>query len=129
VVNVVGSSIARETDAGVYLRVGPEIGVASTKAFTGQVMVLTMLALHMARRRFMAPEVCARCLGQLEEVPGQDRRALEINDHVRKVTERYVERDNWLFLGRGYNYPTPSRARSSSRRSATSTPRACPRRR
>jgi len=106
VVNVVGSTMARETDAGVYLRVGPEIGVASTKAFTGQVMVLTMLALHMARRRFMAPEVCARCLDQLAMVPEKIERVLETNDRVRQVTERYVDRDNWLFLGRGYNYPT-----------------------
>ena len=106
VVNVVGSTMARETDAGVYLRVGPEIGVASTKAFTGQVMVLTMLALYMARRRFMSPDVCARCLEQLAAVPDKIARALETNDRVRQVTERYVDRDNWLFLGRGYNYPT-----------------------
>ncbi|MFG0259098.1 MAG: glutamine--fructose-6-phosphate transaminase (isomerizing), partial [Phycisphaerales bacterium JB041] len=106
VVNVVGSTMARETDAGVYLRVGPEIGVASTKAFTGQVMVLTMLALYMARRRFMSPDVCARCLTQLEAVPEKIARTLETNDRVRQVTERYVDRDNWLFLGRGYNYPT-----------------------
>jgi len=106
VVNVVGSTMARETDAGVYLRVGPEIGVASTKAFTGQVMVLTMLALYMARRRFMSPDVCARCLTQLEGVPDKIARVLETNDRVRQVTERYVDRDNWLFLGRGYNYPT-----------------------
>ena len=106
VVNVVGSTIARQTDAGVYLRVGPEIGVASTKAFTGQVTVLTMLALYMARRRFMSPDVCARCLRQLDEIPDKIERALESDARVRKVTERYVERDNWLFLGRGYNYPT-----------------------
>jgi glucosamine--fructose-6-phosphate aminotransferase (isomerizing) len=106
VVNVVGSSIARETDAGVYLRVGPEVGVASTKAFTGQVTVLTMLALYMARRRFMSPEVCARCLRQLDEIPEKTEQILESDYRVRKVTERYVERDNWLFLGRGYNYPT-----------------------
>ena len=106
VVNVVGSSIARETDAGVYLRVGPEVGVASTKAFTGQVAVITMLALYMARRRFMAPDVCARCLRQLDEIPNKIEQTLESDYRVRKVTERYVERDNWLFLGRGYNYPT-----------------------
>ena len=106
VVNVVGSSIARETDAGVYLRVGPEVGVASTKAFTGQVTVLTMLALYMARRRFMSPDVCARCLRQLDEIPDKVERTLASDARVRKVTERYVERDNWLFLGRGYNYPT-----------------------
>ena len=106
VVNVVGSSIARETDAGVYLRVGPEIGVASTKAFTGQVTVLTMIALYMARRRFMAPDVCARCLRHLDEIPEKIEKTLETDYRVRKVAERYVERDNWLFLGRGYNYPT-----------------------
>ncbi len=106
VVNVVGSTMARETDAGVYLRVGPEIGVASTKAFTGQVTVLTMLALYMARRRFMSPDVCARCLKQLDAIPDKIERVLESDGHVREVTERYVGRDNWLFLGRGYNYPT-----------------------
>jgi glucosamine--fructose-6-phosphate aminotransferase (isomerizing) len=106
VVNVVGSTMARETDAGVYLRVGPEIGVASTKAFTGQVTVLTMLALYMARRRFMAPDVCARCLKQLDGIPEKIERTLESDARVREVTERYVDRDNWLFLGRGYNYPT-----------------------
>lgn len=106
VVNVVGSTMARETDAGVYLRVGPEIGVASTKAFTGQVTVLTMLALYMARRRFMSPDVCARCLKQLDAIPDKIEQVLGSDDHVREVTERYVHRDNWLFLGRGYNYPT-----------------------
>ncbi|MEZ6318314.1 MAG: glutamine--fructose-6-phosphate transaminase (isomerizing) [Phycisphaerales bacterium] len=106
VVNVVGSTIARDTDAGVYLRVGPEIGVASTKAFTGQVCVLTMIALFMARRRFMSPEASARIMAELEAVPDLIERALETNDHVRAVTEKHVDRENWLFLGRGYNYPT-----------------------
>ncbi len=106
VINVVGSTITRETDAGVYLRVGPEIGVASTKAFTGQVAVLTMISLFMARRRMMSPEASARLMRELERVPDMIERVLETNDHVRKVTEKYVHRDNWLFLGRGYNYPT-----------------------
>ncbi len=106
VINVVGSTIARDTDAGVYLRVGPEIGVASTKAFTGQVMVLTMIALFMARRRFMSPEASARVMAQLEQIPDLIERVLDTNDQIRKVTEKHVERDNWLFLGRGYNYPT-----------------------
>ncbi|MDX9911583.1 MAG: glutamine--fructose-6-phosphate transaminase (isomerizing) [Phycisphaerales bacterium] len=106
VVNVVGSTIARETDAGVYLRVGPEIGVASTKAFTGQVAVLTLLSIFMARRRFMSEEACRRILGELEQIPAKIERVLEQDDLIRRVTEKYVERNNWLFLGRGYNYPT-----------------------
>ncbi|MFT5422984.1 MAG: glucosamine--fructose-6-phosphate aminotransferase (isomerizing) [Phycisphaerales bacterium] len=106
VINVVGSTLARDTDAGVYCRVGPEIGVASTKAFTGQVCVLTMIAIFMARRRFMSPEQTAKILEELKGIPDKMRRILEMDDHVRKVTEKYVERENWLFLGRGYNYPT-----------------------
>ncbi|QOJ00591.1 MAG: glutamine--fructose-6-phosphate transaminase (isomerizing) [Phycisphaeraceae bacterium] len=106
VINVVGSSIARETDAGVYLRVGPEIGVASTKAFTGQVAALTMIALFLGRRRFTSADQTADLLAHLEAVPDKIARALEHDALVRKVAERYCERENWLFLGRGYNYPT-----------------------
>lgn len=105
-INVVGSTLARDTDAGVYLRVGPEIGVASTKAFTGQVTVLTLISLFLARRRFMSDEASRRMLADLMKIPDAIERALETNDTVRRVTEKYVERDNWLFLGRGYNYPT-----------------------
>ncbi|MBL8762081.1 MAG: glutamine--fructose-6-phosphate transaminase (isomerizing) [Phycisphaerae bacterium] len=106
VVNVVGSSIARETDAGVYLRVGPEIGVASTKAFTGQVAVLTLVALYLARRRHMSADQCADMIRELEQVPDKMERILEHDARIRAVTEKYIDRDNWLFLGRGYNYPT-----------------------
>jgi glucosamine--fructose-6-phosphate aminotransferase (isomerizing) len=106
VVNVVGSTVARETDAGVYLRVGPEIGVASTKAFTGQVAVLTLISLFLARRRFMSPEHCAAMLRSLDAIPDAVERVLEQDARIRSVTEKYVHRDNWLFLGRGYNYPT-----------------------
>jgi glutamine---fructose-6-phosphate transaminase (isomerizing) len=105
VVNVVGSSIARETDAGVYLRVGPEIGVASTKAFTGQVCVLTMLSLFLARRRYMSPEHCRTMLEQLERVPDKIEHVLGQSETIKAITEKHVHRDNWLFLGRGYNYP------------------------
>ena len=105
-INVVGSTLARDTDAGVYLRVGPEIGVASTKAFTGQVTVLTLISLFLARRRFMSDEASRRMLADLTKIPDAIQRALESNEKVRRVTEKYVERDNWLFLGRGYNYPT-----------------------
>ncbi len=105
VVNVVGSSIARETDAGIYLHVGPETGVASTKAFTGQVVVLTLLSLYLARRRHMSQRSLEAYLQGLTEVPGQVERILCQNDHIKAITERHVCRDNWLYLGRGYNYP------------------------
>jgi len=105
VVNVVGSTIARDTDAGVYLRVGPEIGVASTKAFTGQVAVLTMLSLLIARRRFMSTEECSRLLRELDRVPSLVEQALASSEEIRAATERYIDRENWLFLGRGYHYP------------------------
>ncbi|MGD1915452.1 MAG: glutamine--fructose-6-phosphate transaminase (isomerizing) [Phycisphaerales bacterium] len=106
VINAVGSSIPRETDAGVYLRAGPEIGVASTKAFTAQVAVLTMISLFLARRRFMSPEQCGSLIKELELLPDKIEAALALNDSIRTITEKYIERENWLFLGRGYNYPT-----------------------
>ncbi|MCA9278284.1 MAG: glutamine--fructose-6-phosphate transaminase (isomerizing) [Phycisphaeraceae bacterium] len=106
VVNVVGSTIARETDAGVYLRVGPEIGVASTKAFVGQVAVLTMVSLWLARRRYMSQSECASILRELAEMPGHIEHVLLQDDAIKGITEKYIHRENWLFLGRGYNYPT-----------------------
>lgn len=106
VINVVGSTIPRETDAGVYLRVGPEIGVASTKAFTGQVAVLTMISLFMARRRQMSPEASARLMAELERVPDLIEQVLTTDARIAEITAKYVHRENWLFLGRGYNYPT-----------------------
>jgi len=104
-VNVVGSSIARETDAGVYLRVGPEIGVASTKAFLGQVTALTLLSLFVGRRRFLSAETVSELLSELEAIPGHIERILAQAGHVREVTARYIDKENWLFLGRGHNYP------------------------
>lgn len=106
VINVVGSSISRETDAGVYLRVGPEIGVASTKAFSGQVAALTLISLFLARRRFMSQDQCAELMAELDKLPEKVERVLENDELIRKVTEKYCGRENWLFLGRGYNYPT-----------------------
>ena len=106
VINVVGSTIARETDAGVYLRVGPEVGVASTKAFTGQVAVLALITLFMARRRFMSTEASTRLIDELLAVPDKIEKICEQDQLIRGITERYCERENWLFLGRGYNYPT-----------------------
>ncbi|MFO0491452.1 MAG: glutamine--fructose-6-phosphate transaminase (isomerizing), partial [bacterium] len=106
VVNVVGSSIARETDAGVYLRVGPEIGVASTKAFIGQVTVLSLISMHIARKRFMSADQCLDMMREMEAIPAKIERILEQSQRIKRITEKYVERENWLFLGRGYNYPT-----------------------
>ena len=105
VVNAVGSTIARETDAGVYLHVGPEIGVASTKAFTAQVTVLALISLYLGRRRFLSEPVLARYLEALEAIPDQVQRVLEQSEAVRAVAEEYAGCENWLFLGRGYQYP------------------------
>jgi len=105
VVNVVGSTISRETDAGVYLRVGPEIGVASTKAFVGQVMVSAMIATYIGRRRYLSQEQLDTVLRELNAIPDKIERVLELGDHIRDATARFIERENWLFLGRGVNYP------------------------
>lgn len=105
IVNVVGSSIARSTDAGVYLHAGPEIGVASTKAFTAQVAVLTMLAIELSRRRLISSDEAVRYIRELSEIPEKITRILELSDQIKKIAEANISRDNWLFLGRGVNYP------------------------
>jgi glucosamine--fructose-6-phosphate aminotransferase (isomerizing) len=104
-VNVVGSTIARDTDAGVYLRVGPEIGVASTKAFLGQLCVTALVATFIGRRRYLSSERVSALLGELEALPDRIERAVGLSDQIRDSVARYVDRENWLFLGRGYNYP------------------------
>ncbi len=105
VVNSVGSTIARETDAGIYLHAGPEIGVASTKAFTAQCAVLTMLALYIGRRKFMGQGQTQEVIDGLCSIPGQMEQVLAQSDRIKKITEEFVDRENWLFLGRGYHYP------------------------
>jgi len=105
VVNVVGSTISRETDAGVYLRVGPEIGVASTKAFLGQVMVTALLATFIGRRRFLSADYVSGLLRNLEAIPDQIETVLKLSEEIRDATAKYIDRENWLFLGRGHNYP------------------------
>jgi len=105
IVNVVGSTIARETDGGVYLHAGPEIGVASTKAFTCQCVVLTMLALYLGRRRFMSQAACQDMIDGLCAIPDQMTRVLQQSDHVKEIARKFCDRGNWLFLGRGYHYP------------------------
>ncbi|MHC4622386.1 MAG: glutamine--fructose-6-phosphate transaminase (isomerizing) [Planctomycetota bacterium] len=105
VVNVVGSSIARATDAGIYLHAGPEIGVASTKAFTAQVAVLTMLAIELGRRRHISSEDASRYIDELSQIPHKISRILEQSDHIKEIASANIKKNNWLFLGRGFNYP------------------------
>lgn len=105
VVNVVGSTISRMTDTGVYLRVGPEIGVASTKAFLGQLTALTLISTFIGRRRFLSADYVAGFLRHLEKIPAHIEKVLQQFDTIREVTARYIDRENWLFLGRGHNYP------------------------
>jgi len=105
IVNVVGSSIARTTDAGIYLHVGPEIGVASTKAFTAQVAVLTMLAVELGRRKHLSAEDVSFYIEQLSEIPDKITKILEQSEAVKQIASANIEKNNWLFLGRGLNYP------------------------
>ncbi|NQW30373.1 MAG: glutamine--fructose-6-phosphate transaminase (isomerizing) [Ignavibacteria bacterium] len=104
-VNVVGSSIARETDAGVYLHAGPEIGVASTKAFTSQLCVLTQFSLYMARTRGMSAETGREIATALEAIPEMIERILAKSDEVKEIARQYADASNFLYLGRGYNFP------------------------
>jgi glucosamine--fructose-6-phosphate aminotransferase (isomerizing) len=106
IVNSVGSTIARETDAGVYLHVGPEIGVASTKAFLGQVAVLSMLAAFLGRRKHLSTETLRTFLSGLQEIPDAIARSLQLEDQVQDIARRLSGKQNWLYLGRGINYPT-----------------------
>lgn len=103
--NVVGSTIAREADGGVYLRAGPEIGVASTKAFTSQVAVLTMLALYLGRIRHLSSLQGARMIRELRAMPDIIRRTLNCHDAVKAIAARYFRVNNCLYLGRQYLYP------------------------
>jgi glucosamine--fructose-6-phosphate aminotransferase (isomerizing) len=103
--NVVGSTIARETDAGVYLHAGPEIGVASTKAFTSQVVVLTLIALALGRMGPLPAEEGRHTAQALRELPGKIRAVLDQKKHIKKIAEQMVKHRNALYLGRGFNYP------------------------
>ncbi|HLP41483.1 MAG TPA: glutamine--fructose-6-phosphate transaminase (isomerizing) [Fibrobacteria bacterium] len=103
--NVVGSSIARETDGGVYLHAGPEIGVASTKAFTSQVTVLSLIALLLGRQRRVSPDHGMRICKALSDIPGQIEEILKLNDVIREIATEFKEAHNFLYLGRGCNYP------------------------
>lgn len=106
IVNVVGSSIARETDMGIYNHVGPELGVASTKAFVSQIEVLVLFAIYMGRLRGLSEARAAELLYELRALPEKVATLIARRDEVRNIAEEYLGYDDFLYIGRGYNYPT-----------------------
>ncbi len=106
IVNSVGSSIARITDAGSYIHAGPEIGVASTKAFTGQVTLLTLMALHLSHKRgTISTSYYRQLLSELANIPAKVEKVLQSNQKIEYIASEIKERSNALYLGRGYNFP------------------------
>ena len=106
VVNVVGSTIARETDAGVYLHTGPEIGVASTKAFTGQVTVLTMMAIQLALyRETITAKKADELIKALSQIPTRVQEILDQHEEIERISQLFTYAPNFLYLGRSYNFP------------------------
>lgn len=105
IVNVVGSTVARETDAGVYIHAGPEIGVASTKAFTSQVMVLALISLLLGRMRNLSSQEGKIFTSAVERIPSQVERILDSKEKIEELASDYCDVNNFLFLGRGYNFP------------------------
>lgn len=104
--NVIGSSIAQEADGGVYLHAGPEIGVASTKAFTSQLTVLAMLSLYFGRLRHLSFEAGQRIISQIESLPEMVEQTLTCHAQVKEIAARYADATNFLYLGRHYNFPS-----------------------
>ena len=105
IVNVVGSTIARESDGGIYMHAGPEIGVASTKAFVSTLTVLSLLAVHLGRMRNLPAKRALEILRALEAVPKQIEKLIAQNDAIKKVAKKYAKADDFFFLGRGYTFP------------------------
>jgi glucosamine--fructose-6-phosphate aminotransferase (isomerizing) len=105
IVNAVGSTIARQTDFGIYLHAGPEIGVASTKAFTSQLVALSLFTLFLARRREMGAMEGVEIVQHLEVLPSQVEEVLRLNDEIRDLASQYKDASNFLYLGRGYQFP------------------------
>lgn len=105
VCNVVGSTIARETDGGVYIHAGPEIGVASTKAFTSQMMTLALISLLLGRMRSMSLERGRKIIDAIQRIPDQVQQILENDDHIKGIADKYYRNNNFLYLGRGPNFP------------------------
>ncbi|MFW5885275.1 MAG: glutamine--fructose-6-phosphate transaminase (isomerizing) [Patescibacteria group bacterium] len=105
IVNVVGSTISRETDAGVYNHAGPEIGVASTKAFTSQLAILVLLALSLGRQRLMSSAEAQELAQELKRIPELIKSVLAQKREIKKIAKNNLSYKNWLYLGRKYNYP------------------------
>ncbi len=105
ITNVVGSSQARDTDAGVYTRTGPEVAVASTKAFTSQLMILSLVTLALGRQRNMSQATGQRIAEELRRIPELAARILKSHDHIQELADKYKNHDNLLYLGRKYSYP------------------------
>ena len=105
IINVVGSTIAREVDGGTYMHAGPEIGVAATKTFVSQVTIMALLAVLMGRMRHLASTRGTEILKELEQIPGKIERVLKQNDAIAKVAKKYCEANSFLFLARQYNFP------------------------
>ena len=105
IVNAVGSSISRKTDFGIYLHAGPEIGVASTKAFTSQIVALALFTLYLGRRRHLSILQGRELVAALRELPGQVAQALELEPLTRELAAEYGDAQNFLYLGRGYQFP------------------------
>ncbi len=105
IVNVVGSSIARETEAGIYIHAGPEIGVASTKAFTSQVAVLTLLALYLGRMKNVSQTEGMKIAREIEAIPEKISKIIACSEDIKKIAKEYANATNFLYLGRGYNFP------------------------
>lgn len=106
VVNVVGSTIARETDAGVYIHAGPEIGVASTKAFTAQVTVLTMMAIKLGLyKKTIDKKEAKKLIGELTQIPSKIEEILEHTDEIKEISNLFSYAPNFLYLGRSYSFP------------------------
>jgi glucosamine--fructose-6-phosphate aminotransferase (isomerizing) len=103
--NVVGSSIARETQAGVYIHAGPELGVASTKAFTSQLAVLALISVLLGRRKNLPFSYGEKICQELMSLPGKIQQILEQAEYIKSISERFVNAKNFLYLGRGYNFP------------------------
>jgi glucosamine--fructose-6-phosphate aminotransferase (isomerizing) len=105
VCNAVGSSIARESEAGVYIHAGPEIGVASTKAFTSQLVVLSLITILIARCRHLSLTDGQALIKELETLPGKIEEILALNSEIKNIAQQYSNAKNFLYLGRGYNFP------------------------
>jgi glucosamine--fructose-6-phosphate aminotransferase (isomerizing) len=105
IVNVVGSTIAREADGGIYMHAGPEIGVASTKAFVSTITILTLLAVHLGRMRQLSAKRALEVLRGLEALPKQLEKILAQNDSLKKLAKKYAKAEDFFFLGRGYTFP------------------------